>query len=66
MEELLGVVRLGSDVDTLSELERSLEHRRSVATGADDCEALVYRDVERLVLELALEPRSRASPRLLP
>ena len=61
MQELLRVVRLGSDVGTLAELEDGLERRRPVPAGAHDHEAIVLRGAERLGVELAKDVRGEAA-----
>ena len=55
MEDLLDVVRLGGDVHALPQLERGLAHGRDIAARADDGDAVVAGDRERLLGEHALD-----------
>ncbi len=66
VEELLRVVRLGSDVRALAELEDGLERRRPVPARARDDEAIVLRGAERLGVELAKDVRRRGCSRPRP
>ena len=58
VEELCRLVRLGSDVSALAQLEHRFERCRRVAPRAGDDEAVVLDRRERLRIELAEDLRT--------